>query len=519
MMSAKFRLCVMMFLQYFVWGAWGVALGGYMSSDLGFTPSQIGAVFACTPIAAMISPLFLTYFADRFFSTEKLLGVLHVLGAGLLFLAARSENLAELLSTKFSGIDQFAALRWTLIAYSLLFMPTLALSNAISFRNVKSIAAEFPFIRAFGTLGWIAAGLVVGFIFRVKPDDATYKTVTNFIDPKSGFFSANNFIYLASAASTVLGLFCFFLPHTPPAPRSEQKSSGGLFEVLALLKSPSFLVFTIASFIVCIPLMFYYSMANAFLEQIDAPYPTALQTIGQICEVFFMLAMPFFITMLGVKKMLAVGMLAWVVRYLLFGTLMFPPILLGLILHGICYDFFFVASQIYVDSKAPETLRSLAQGFIAFVTLGVGMFVGSKVVGEIGDRHPGPRIAVVNKQGVQEEETDVSKLPDWQLAGDKQKGIAKQLKLGDDDRIELDNLPDTITDDSGKETRYFLGKDVAKVLKDFDEDKDGRITRAEYRKAQRDDWLKIWLWPAGGAAVALIFFWLGFHDKVATRDA
>lgn len=394
MSSVQIRLMTMMFLQYFVWGSWGVSLGGYMGTTLGFTGAQLTAVYATTAIATMVSPLFLGYIADRFFSTERILAVLHLAGAGLLAYAASV--------TDHTGL-------WTvMLAYALCYMPTLALTNSISFENIKSAEKEFPIIRVFGTLGWIAAGLAVG---------------------QLGWGLDNRQLYLASSASAVLGLFCFALPHTPPKGLQPQSPGSARSGLGRLLTQPSFVVFTVASFLVCIPLAFYYNLANLFLTQIDAPKPTALQTIGQMSEVFFMAVMPWFIVRLGVKRMLAVGMLAWVVRYLAFGSMWFPLIVFGLLLHGICYDFFFVASQIYVDSKADVTQRARAQSFIAFVTLGLGMFVGAQVAGYTYDRF-GPT-----------------------------------------------------------------------------------------QTGQIHDWFQIWLWPAIGAAVTLVFFWVGFRDRAAAPPA
>lgn len=394
MTSVQIRLMAMMFLQYFVWGAWGVSLGGYMGQTLKFTGGQLTSVYATTAIATMVSPLFLGYIADRFFSTERILAVLHLAGAGLLFYASQTTDYTQL---------------WmVMLAYSLCFMPTLALTNSISFENIKSAEKEFPIIRVFGTLGWIAAGIAVG---------------------QLGWGLDHRQLLLAAGTSAVLGVFCFALPHTPPKGKQPASTTGARAGLLHLLLEPSFLVFTIASFLICIPLAFYYNLANLFLTQIDAPSPTALQTIGQMSEVFFMAVMPLFIVRLGVKRMLAVGMLAWVIRYFAFGSLSFPLVVFGLLLHGICYDFFFVASQIYVDSKADLAQRARAQSFIAFVTLGLGMFVGAKVAGYTYD--------------------------------------------------------------------YY----------------------APLVSTQPHDWFHIWLWPAIAAAVTLVFFWFGFNDRIASREA
>jgi len=357
MNSVRGKLSLMMFLQYFAWGSWGVSAGGYMGGTLKFSAAQIGWVYATTAIAAMVSPLFVGFVADRYFSTEKILATLHAVGAVLLFFAAKQ--------------TEFGPLMTIMQVYALLFMPTLALTNSISFQNIGNPEREFPRIRVWGTIGWIAAGWVVGFGIGE---------------------SKETFFYLAAVASAVLALYCLMLPHTPPKGATSGGDVLGV-EAVRLLKEPSFAVFVVVSLLICIPLAFYYTFANGFLVQIKGgfptffQYPTALQTIGQISEIFFMAAMPWFIVRLGVKYMLLVGMLAWAVRYVFFSTLNFPLVMVGLILHGVCYDFFFVASQIYVDAKAPRELRSSAQSFIAFVTLGVGMFLGSQINPLIVERY------------------------------------------------------------------------------------------------------------------------------------
>jgi nucleoside transporter len=381
--SVRLRLSIMMFLQYFVWGSWAVEMGSYMGAVLKFSGGEIGWVYSSTAIAAMVSPLFMGYVADRLMATEKLLSLLYLGGAGLLLAAAYASQIADSI-----GLSHFEALLGLMILYSLLYMPTLALTNSISFANMADPEKDFPMIRVFGTLGWIAAGWAVGFVFKVQPESSLYGAVTSVIPADSAFFASHNFIILAAAASALLGFFCLTLPHTPPQANSHPKDGGDRRSVLTLLADRSFLIFVVCSFLICIPLAFYYNLANLFLTETKAPYPTALQTVGQISEVFFMAMMPFFIKSLGVKRMLAVGMLAWVVRYAFFASLSFPLVFVALLLHGICYDFFFVASQIYVDTKADTSQRASAQSFIAFVTLGVGMFVGAKAAGWVLDQYP-----------------------------------------------------------------------------------------------------------------------------------
>jgi nucleoside transporter len=371
-MSTRVRLSAMMFLQYFIWGAWAVPLVTYLMQTRGFSGAQVGAAYGTTAIAAMISPFFVGMVADRFFATEKILAVLHLVGAVILYTA--------------STYDTFGPFYVTLLAYTLCYMPTLALTNSISFHNMKDPAKEFPGVRVLGTIGWIVAGLAVGWLRA----DATAVP-----------------LQLAAGASVVLGLYSLALPHTPPKHTGGRISARAILglDALALMKDRSFAIFVLGSFLLCIPLQFYYTFTNGFLNEIGVTQATSKMTLGQMSEIFFMLVMPWFLVRLGVKKMLLLGMAAWTLRYLLFswgdasgGMWM---LYIGILLHGVCYDFFFVTGQIYVDQRANVRIRAEAQGFIAFVTLGVGMFIGAIVSGRIvdmytvGGGHDWPSIWVV----------------------------------------------------------------------------------------------------------------------------
>lgn len=479
--TVRVKLSIMMLLQYAVWGSWAVSMGGYLNSTLKFSGSQIGAIYSTTAIAAMIAPLFVGYIADRLFATERVIGVLHLAGAGLLYMAAFEKDPTKLFQI--------------MIVYSLCYMPTLALTNSLSFANIGIPEKDFPGIRVFGTWGWIFAGWIVGFGL-----DGT----------------TNQPVLMAAGLSGLLGVFSFFLPHTPPRGKlaaGETRGAG----VLTLLKDPTFLVFVVCSFLICIPLSLYYGFANAFLGEIEAPSPTALQTIGQMSEVGFMAAMPFFITRLGVKKMLAIGMLAWVARYLCFGTLNMPLVILGLVLHGICYDFFFVASQIYVDNRASADQRASAQSFIAFVTLGVGMFVGAYVGGYIVDNYPSPYKVAATKttpDGKSEETTDL--VPEWKADGSA--GFAKEFSLKPDSTLTAELIDKDLVETSDAGTTTYKSKTLADFVekgvngKSADRNKDGKIDRPEWVLARQRLWFEIWMIPAVAALATCILFWIGFKD-------
>jgi len=401
-MYVRSRLSVMMFLQYFVWGAWWVTLGTYLltaQDDAGnrrFTDAFVGDAYGTSAIAALIAPFFVGMIADRFFSTERLLCVLHLAGAAILYY----------LSTVVSP-QQFYVV---LIVYFLTYMPTLSLTNSLSFHHLDDPARQFPGVRVLGTIGWIVAGLIVGSLF-IAQEKFGFRFERPFGLPFTLRFGEQLGaeakiepttipMLIAAGAQVVLGLYCLALPHTPPNRRAGAPSVGDIlgFDALALMKQWSFLVFVVGSFLVCIPLQFYYTFTNPFLNEIGVENAAAKQTYGQMSEIIFMLLMPLFFARLGVKWMLLVGMAAWAVRYVLFAygnaTNGMWMLYLGILLHGICYDFFFVTGQIYVDNKAPTHVRAAAQGLIAFVTLGLGLFVGSIVSGRVVDHFATPGQAV-----------------------------------------------------------------------------------------------------------------------------
>ncbi|NRB28307.1 MAG: nucleoside permease [Roseibacillus sp.] len=358
-----------MFIQYFFWGAWYVSAYPYLSNKVGFEAGALGWTYSMAPLAAMISPFFVGMIADRFFSTQNVLGILHILGGALLW-AAGAYTLGENPDPwTFNGL---------LLAHFLCFMPTLGLSNTLCFHKMDNPEKQFPWIRVAGTIGWIAGG----FLITLAALDATGVIRE----------SAVWMFKLGAISGVILGLYCFTMPNTPPASAGKKVTAREVFciDAFQLMGNPSFSIFMICSFIICIPLSFYYAFAAACLADVGVEGVTLKMTFGQISEIFFMVLMPLFFARLGVKKMLLVGMLAWAARYALFAFGAADPaspvtsmLLAGVILHGICYDFFFVTGQIYVDKAAPKEIRGSAQGLLVLVTLGAGMFIGAIVAGWI----------------------------------------------------------------------------------------------------------------------------------------
>ena len=362
-LTTRIQLSAMMFLNFFIWGIWFVTMGTYLTKgNIGATGGQTGLAYGTQCLGAIIAPFIVGMIADRFFAAQKILGVLHLAGAGLLYYI--------------SSQSSFGSFYSLLIIYMIIYMPTLALVNAISLKQISNAEKQFAGIRVWGTIGWIVAGLIIGWMAWEKNPASlgvTYK--------------------VAAAISVLFGIYCFFLPNTPPPKAGQTVSIGEVLglDAFKILKNKNYLIFFIASILICIPLAFYYGQANQFLNEAGMKSAAAKMTLGQMSETLFLFLMPLFFARFGTKQMLLIGMVAWVLRYVLFsygdtgsGLWMLYA---GIILHGICYDFFFVTGQIYTDNIAGPRVRSAAQGLITLATYGVGMYIGFYVAGKYVDSH------------------------------------------------------------------------------------------------------------------------------------
>jgi nucleoside transporter len=366
--TVRIKLSVMMFLEFFIWGAWFVTLGTYLVTNLQASGSEAASVFSTQSWGAIIAPFIIGLIADRYFNAEKILGILHLAGALLMYQMYHSQEIGMFYTY--------------VLGYMILYMPTLALVNSVAFNQMKDPEKEFPNIRVWGTIGWIVAGLSISYFFHWDSSEGVTQGLLK-----------NTFL-LAGIAALILGIFSFVLPKTAPKIDSNEKiRMGDLLglDALRLLKDKNFAIFFISSILICIPLAFYYQNAHPFLTSAGIENPTGKMAIGQISEALFLLLIPVFFVRYGFKKTILIGMLAWAIRYGLFaygngGNLSFM-LIIGIALHGICYDFFFVSGQIYTNSKAGEKYKSAAQGLITLATYGVGMLIGFAVAGWITDNY------------------------------------------------------------------------------------------------------------------------------------
>jgi nucleoside transporter len=427
----------MMFLQFFTWGAWFVTLGQCLGEHN--LKEFIGQAYGSAPIAAIIAPLFLGLVADRFFPSQIVMGLLMLIGGSLLWIAP-----------SYAAAGDGEALVWIILGHLLCYMPTLGLSNTITFSNVSD-PNQFPKIRVWGTIGWIVAGLVVGFL---------------------GWSSSYDIFKLGAVCSILLGVYCFTLPHTPPPAKGKPMDMRTLFmlDAVRLLRDPPFFVFMLCSMLICIPLAYYYGYTSNFLSQVGFEQPASTMTLGQMSEIFFMVLIPFFFRRLGVKWMILVGMAAWVARYLLFAfgapDQVIWMILAAVILHGVCYDFFFVTGFMYTDGKAPNDVRGQAQGMLVFFTQGVGMYFGYRIAGD--------RFTV--------DVPDYEKLSEAIQNASTPKTLSFAESLG---RMFSVSLPESLDPALVQQTML--------------------------------EWKRFWLLPAAMAAAVLVLFLAAFHDRATAQ--
>ena len=526
------RLSVMMFLQFFIWGAWfvslGMLLGDYSQRDV-FSGNVIGDAYGLCPLAAMISPFILGMFADRFFSAQKILGVLQIIaGAIFCYLPYVMNDVSQ---------SMFLIL---VFAHAFCYMPTLGLTNTIAMKNMTNQEKQFPRIRVFGTIGWIAAGTLISKVFHFGTDPKMF--------------------LVAGAAAIILGLYSFTLPSTPPAAKGQKISVRDILclDALSMLKNKNYFVFIFASFLICIPLQFYYANASNFVRESGLANPTFKMTFGQWSEIFFMLVMPLFFARLGVKKMLAFGMLCWVIRYGLFSfgatDQLAWMILGGIILHGICYDFFFVTGQIYTDKKAPEKLRGQAQGLLILMTLGLGQFIGSQLIKPVTDY---AFYDETTKQDVRESAPwkltrlvpEKAELASYKLTTDSKELAEKRPNFDSafpkGDKAKVEELKKQWVAAWQKYRNEQIAKDAAAKAKESKDKKAEKVEKKDFEnhfklaendwtkcwEANHDDemkayrkrlmpyWKKFWQVPAGAAAVVLVIFFVLFRDEKDKKQA
>ena len=361
-MSTKFRLGLMMFLQYAIWGSWGPVLSEYLINDLHFSGIQMGAIISLLPLATIISPFIGGQLADRYFSTEKVIAFLQLTGGILLFIVSRTSD--------------YTTMMWMMFFYCILYAPTLALTNSIAFINLENGEKDFGRVRVWGTIGWIAAGLTLSG-WRIIGENN-----------ESLIFQGDT-LFLAGIFSIIMGIQALTLPCTPP--KKKGASPWAFLEALKMMKNKNFAIFIIITFVVATELMFYYILTAPFLTSdkigISNTLVPGVMVIAQVAEIFVMaFLLPYFMSKFGIRKTLAFGVISWPIRYIIF-AIGSPAwlVIASLSLHGFCYVFFFTAAFIYIDMVAPDDIRASAQSLIALVTLGIGNYIGSLFAGWVRD--------------------------------------------------------------------------------------------------------------------------------------
>lgn len=474
----RIRLSTLFFFQFFVWACWMVPISTYGPSTLGFTGKEMGYIFSTTAIAAIISPLFVGFVADRFFATEHILCALHIVGGVCLFLTGVQHS--------------FTYFFLFLLVSTIAFMPTLALSNSLTFRSLDD-PATFPRIAMFGSIGWIISGWIVGFLIGER---------------------SAGFLYLGGVVEIILAIYALTLPHTPP-----QAKEGAIGDVLGLgaiklLKDPEFLLFTVCAFLIGIPAVYYFVSCNLYLTEMAAPAPTALMTLGQLCEIVAMATMPIFIASIGLQKTLALGMLIWVVRYLLFASWSFPLVILAILVHGFSYVFVYTGAYIFVDTKAPRELRASAQSFIAFMMLGVAWLIGSNLAGRTNDSYQPAMKTIMQAAQIKDAKGNpVEATPSWNQ-------LAAAFDANKDNVIESREVQQSLNKAEGskdKDTLAVWRQVLVAVTPYASVSTMGQVaaatrgteiyvTRENYLALNYHNWRDIWLWPAVMALVVLVVF-------------
>ena len=475
------RLSIMMFLQFFAWGSWFATMGAAFSMAGEGVSSVTGFAYETAPIAAIFAPLFLGLIADRLFSSQIVMGFISVLGGAILFAVPYLTNNPTIMV-------------YAILAHMLCYMPTLGLGNTIAFSHIPT-QNDFPKIRVWGTIGWIVAGLLVGFL---------------------GWSNKFEIFTLGAIATVALGLYCFTLPNTPPPLKGKPWDFRSLLmlDAFKLMLSPAFFVFAICSMLICIPLAYYYGSGSTFLNHTGFEQSAATLTIGQMSEIFFMLLIPFFFRKLGVKMMILVGMLAWVIRYVLFA--MGAPnqvtwmLIAGIVLHGICYDFFFVTGFMYTDNKAPKEIRGQAQSLLVFLTQGIGMFFGYRIMAGGNLKIPFTTKEIrLDWTGGKIAEFFGYELPE-KVAGVSGEKISK---LGDQVTSGADYIA-ALGEARGEQETVSFGETFTKMFsqnlpESLDQDLLGKTM---------DQWQNFWYFPAAFAALVMIVFAICFWDRMKEED-
>lgn len=490
MNSVQFRLQVMMFLQFFVWGAWFATLGLCLGSN--GLEAFIGKAYETAPIAAIVAPLFLGLVADRFFASEKVMGVLFLIAGVLMCMAP------DYVETGNTDV-----LYWLFLGHLLCYMPTLGLSNTVAFTNIAD-QNEFPKIRVWGTIGWIVAGLVVGF---------------------AGWSATPKIMWVAGIASLVMGAYSFVLPHTPPPAKGKPADIRTIFmlDAFQMLRSIPFAIFMLCSTLICIPLAYYYGFTSNLLGQVGYEAAASTMTLGQMSEIFFMILIPFFFRRLGVKWMIMVGMAAWAIRYVLFAfgapDQVYWMILIAILLHGVCYDFFFVTGFMYTDQKAGADVRGQAQSMLVFFTQGIGMFIGYRVAGPLFGSTVTNYAALDLDMKVSraqqllasaEAGTTSSALQQAIAAADAAIAGGEGEAIGEAGR----QLTEAMSAMPGVEAPSFGEQLMQMFTAKIPDGVDQQLLADTMQQ-----WKEFWLVPAGMAAAILLLFALTFFDRQTSAEA